>query len=101
VLDRGETLGRALRSAARIATRLEHPDNAEDIEEVHRHVPNVARSFDRGNVEILRANLNPRAVAFQHAVRLSVALVVGAALGLAIFMLWPTCSRRSGATSMP
>lgn len=79
-LDRGKALGRELRAAAHIASLLEHPDEADAAERVHPRIPHFARSFDRGNVEVLRANLNRHAVTFQHAVRLGIALVIGAAL---------------------
>ncbi|HET8627254.1 MAG TPA: FUSC family protein, partial [Thermomicrobiales bacterium] len=76
-LARGETLGRELRSAARIAALPEQPHGAA---RAPLPTPTLAPSPERGKLEILRANLSPHSVNFQHALRLGVALVIGAAL---------------------
>lgn len=76
-----EALRSQLDAAVRLATQLAHPDATDDVEiaapdpHQRRQVP-----FDHGGVEILRANLSPRSVSFQHAVRLAIALGIGAAL---------------------
>lgn len=76
-----EALRSQLEAAVRLATQLAHPNAIDDVELADTHPrsrPQV--SFDHGAIETLRANLSPRSVSFQHAVRLAIALGIGAVL---------------------